>query len=328
MKRIAAIITTSIWASGFTAPLKAQLLEPRTGLNEVSWSKVKLESGFWGPRLEIHHKITIPHVLEKLEENHHIANFDVAAMVLRGVGTDRNQDLSDQATKALEGNSGNNEKGVDEDNIMEGQIVGHSAFDSDLYKALEGACYTLAHKDDAALRRQIEAVLERILAAQEQDGYLVSYFTAKEPENKWVNMRLNHEDYNAGHFFEFAVAHHLVTGKDSALNAAKHFADHIDGTFGPGKRYDVGGHQEIELALIRLYRLTGIKRYLELSRFFIDERGHAHGTERKPFIQTAPPGPPKRLPDEDIQTYRHRKWSTRNGRMQDRKPLFHVVDIE
>jgi DUF1680 family protein len=191
---------------------------------------------------------------------------------------------------------------------------------------MEGACYTLGHRDDTALRQHVESILDRVLAAQEKDGYLVSYFTAKEPLNKWANMRLNHEDYNAGHFFEFAVAHHQLTGETKALDAAKRFADHIDRVFGPGKRYEVGGHQEIELALIKLYRATGEKRYLELSRFFVDERGHAHGNERKPFVQTAPREVPEQLPGESLQDYRRRKWSTRNGRMQDHKPLLEQTD--
>ena len=133
------------------------------------------------------------------------------------------------------------------------------------------------------MRRRVDDILDRIIAAQQDDGYLISYFIAKEPENKWTNLRLNHEMYSAGHFFELAVAHCHLTGSTKALDAAKRFADHIDSIFGPGKRYDVGGHQEIELALVKLYRATGEKRYLELSRFFLDERGHAHGTERKPF---------------------------------------------
>ncbi len=150
---------------------------------------------------------------------------------------------------------------------------------------------------------------------------MISYYTAKEPENRWKNLRLNHEMYNAGHFFELAVAHHQLTGSTKALDAAKRFADHIDGIFGPGKRYDVGGHEEIELALIKLYQETGEKRYLDLSRFFLDERGHAHGTERKPFTDVPPRAVPEKRPDETMEEYRPRKWSTRNGRMQDHKPL-------
>ena len=151
--------------------------------------------------------------------------------------------------------------------------------------------------------QRVEGILDRIVAAQEKDGYLVSYFTAKEPENKWANLRLNHEMYNAGHFFEFAVAHHQLTGKTKALDAAKRFADHIDRTFGHGKRYDVDGHQEVELALVKLYRATGEKRYLDLCRFFLEERGHLHGTERKPFTEVIPRGDPERKPGETMQEW-------------------------
>ncbi|UCE50464.1 MAG: glycoside hydrolase family 127 protein [Phycisphaerales bacterium] len=131
--------------------------------------------------------------------------------------------------------------------------------------------------------------------------------------------------YNAGHFFEMAIEHNRLTGQDKALNAAKRFADHIDNIFGPGKRYDVGGHEEIELAPVKLYRATGDRKYLELSRFLLDERGHAHGAERKPFDpKTMPPYPPKvdHLPQSERRTaLRRARWSRRDGRMQDHKPL-------
>jgi DUF1680 family protein len=293
-------------------------MPPLHGLAEVSWLDVDLKGGFWGPRLEIHHQTTIPHVLDMLEERKHIANFDVAARVVKGGPASHPAGDSDQANKALEGDAGNHDPGQPS---TEGQIVGHSAFDSDLHKALEGACYTLGHCDDHALHQRVDGILDRILAAQEKDGYLVSYFTAKEPENRWANMRLNHELYNAGHYFEFAVADFLLHGGTKALDSAGRFADHIDRTFGPGKRYEVCGHQEVELALVKLYRATGEKRYLDLCRFFVDERGHAHGMERKPFTEVFDREPPKQRPGEPIQEYRRRKWSTRNGRMQDHKPL-------
>ena len=205
-------------------------------------------------------------------------------------------------------------------------IVGHSAFDSDVHKAMEGACYSLGNCPDPALHKRVDSILDRILAAQEDDGYLISYFTAKEPDQKWANMRLNHETYNAGHFFELAVAHHQITGETKALDAAKRFADHIDRTFGPGKRYEVGGHQGIELALVKLYRATGEKRYLDLCRFFLEERGHLHGTERKPFTEVIPRGDPKLLPGESTRDWRRRKWSMRNGRMQDHKPILEQTE--
>jgi DUF1680 family protein len=303
--------------------LTAAPVPPLHGLEEVGCGHVNLRDGFWGPRLEIHHQTTIPHVLDKLDERKHIANFDVAARVLRGGAVNRDTTDSGEATKALEGDTGRPDAA---EPAATGEIVGHSAFDSDLHKALEGACHTLGHFADPALEKRVDHILDRILAAQADDGYLISYFIAKEPDQKWANMRLNHELYNAGHFFEFAVAHHQLTGETKALDAARRFADLIDRTFGPGKRHEVGGHQEIELALVKLYRATGEKRYLDLSRFFLDERGHAHGSERKPFTEVLPRTVPERLPGEEMRDYRRRKWSTRNGRMQDHKPLLEQTE--
>lgn len=279
-----------------------QLKLPLHGFDEVAHQNVDLRGGFWGPILYTHQRTTIPHVLNKLEEHNHISNFDAAAEALKS-GEVKKTDPSG--------------------------IVGHSAFDSDVHKALEGACHISSHCDNPDLQKRIDQILDRILAAQEDNGYLISYFTAKEPDRKWADMRTNHELYNAGHFFEFAVEHYRLTGSTKALDAAKKFADHIDHTFGVGKRYEVCGHPEIELALIKLYRTTGEKRYLDLSRFFIDERGHAHGTERKPFI----PGPfiqPKREEGLTDEQYKKVVWRSklywRNGRMQDHKPLLEQTE--
>jgi len=294
-----------IVALAFAASAQAkepQLKPPLHGFDEVGYQNVDLRGGFWGPRFYIHQRTTIPHVIKKLEEHNHISNFDAAAKALKS-GETHKTDTSG--------------------------IVGHSAFDSDVHKSLEGACYTLGHCDNPDLQKRVDDILDRILAAQDDNGYLISYFTAKEPDRKFVDMRTNHELYNAGHFFEFAVEHYRLTGSTKALDAAKKFADHIDNTFGIGKRYEVCGHQEIELALIKLYRITGEKRYLDLCRFFIDERGHAHGTERKPFI----PGPfiqPKREEGLTDEQYKKVVWRSklywRNGRMQDHKPLLEQTE--
>lgn len=308
-------------------------LPPVHGLEEVGYRDVRLRGGFWGPRLEIHHHNTIPHVLHKLEERNHITNFDKTAKAVKS-GTVKSRaagSSTNAAEEALQGDAARKSNagpgGVETGKADPDAIVGHSAYDSDVHKAMEGACYSLCHHhDDTTLREQVDGILDRILAAQEKDGYLVSYFTAKEPENKWANLRLNHEMYNAGHFFEFAVAHHQLTGETKALDAAKRFADHIDNTFGPDKRYDVDGHQEVELALVKLYRTTGEKRYLDLCRFFLEERGHLHGTERKPFTEVIPRGDPSRLPEETMPEWRRKKWSMRNGRMQDHKPVLEQTE--
>lgn len=267
---------------------------PMRGLREVGQDQVELQGGFWGPRLKTHHEVTVPHALDCLEKDGHVTNFDKAA------GT------------------------------FDGPLRGHHAFDSDLHKALEGAMYTLQHYKDSALRRRVDDILDRILAAQQDDGYLISYFIVNGLDRKWDDLRLEHQLYNAGHFFEMAAEHYRLTGQTKALDAARRFADHIDRVFGPGKRYDVGGHEEANLALVKLYRITGERRYLELSRFFLDERGHLHGTERKPFT----PGPlvvPERLDGQTDQEYRRAKWHAslrwRNGRMQDHKPLVEQTEV-
>jgi len=262
---------------------------PARGLQEVTRDRVKLRGGFWGPRLKTHHEVTIPHALNCLEKNGHVTNFDKAA------------------------------------GVFDGPLRGHHAFDSDLHKALEGALYSLQHRDDTKLRKRVEGIIDRILAAQQKDGFLISCYIVKDPDKRWQNLRLEHQLYNAGHFFEMAVEHHRLTADTRVLDAAKRFADHIDGIFGPGKRYDVPGHEEVELALVKLYRATGEKRYLKLSRFFLDERGHAHGRQRKPFdpksVSTDLPKFKPPLTHAQRRTIRRARNSIRNGRMQDHKPL-------
>ena len=259
------------------------------GLEEVNHQHVELRGGFWGPRLKTHHEVTVPHALNSLERDGHVTNFDKAA------------------------------------GVFDGPLRGHHAFDSDLHKALEGALYSLQHRDDSPLRKRVEGILDRILAAQQKDGFLIAYYIVQDSDKRWQTLRLEHQLYNAGHYFEMAVEHNRLTGESKVLDSAKRFADHIDGIFGPGKRYDVGGHEEVELALVKLYRATGERRYLKLSRFFLDERGHAHGSERKPFDpETMTPEPPNfdDLPASERSRARRRaRNSIRNGRMQDHKPL-------
>jgi DUF1680 family protein len=262
---------------------------PTKGLQEVPHNRVQLHDGFWGQRQKTHHEVTIPHALDCLEEDGHVTNFDKAA------------------------------------GKFDGPLCGHHAFDSDLHKALEGALYCLQHRQDSQLRLRVDGILDRILAAQQEDGFLISCYIVQDSAMRWENLRLEHQLYNAGHFFEMAVEHKRLTGEEKILDAAKRFADHIDGVFGPGKRYDVGGHEEVELALVKLYRASGERRYLELAKFFLDERGHAHGQERKPFdpsTQSAEIPTFDDLPAAERNRARRRaRNSIRSGRMQDHKPL-------
>jgi len=288
-KYLATIIVNAVVALSLMSVAAGADVLPNRGLYEVSHERVELRGGFWGPRLKTHHETTIGHALDCLERDGHVTNFDKAA------------------------------------GVFDGPLRGHHAFDSDIHKALEGALYSLQHHDDSRLRNRVEGILDRILAAQQEDGFLIAYYIVRDPDKRWETLRLEHQLYNAGHFFEMAVEHHKLSGEKKAIDAAKRFADHIDSVFGPGKRYDVGGHEEIELALVKLYRATGQRRYLELSRFFLDERGHAHGSERKPFDpETMTPEPPNfdvLPPAERSRARRRARNSIRNGRMQDHKPL-------
>ena len=258
---------------------------PLRGFQEVDHAQVELKGGFWGPRLETARKVTIPQNLAELEKDGHVTNFDKAAGKLSG------------------------------------PLDGHHAFDSDLYKVLEGALIALQHHDDPALRKRVDGIIDRILAAQQKDGFLITWFIINGLDKRWDDLILEHQMYNAGHFFEMAGEHGKLTGKPEVINSAKRFADHIDGIFGENKRYDVDGHEEVELALIKLYRNTGERRYLDLARFFLDERGYAHGTERKPFDARnqvrLDQGTSKLSPRE----FFHASLRYRDERMQDHKPL-------
>ncbi|HEX6551207.1 MAG TPA: beta-L-arabinofuranosidase domain-containing protein, partial [Ktedonobacteraceae bacterium] len=153
--------------------------------------------------------------------------------------------------------------------------VPHIFWDSDIAKWLEAASYSLGTHPDPALEAQVDEVIRLIVAAQQPDGYLNTYFTVVQPEKRWTNLRDWHELYCAGHLIEAAVAHFQATGKRVLLDALCRYTDYIDTVFGtePGKKRGYPGHEEIELALVKLYRVTGEKRYLRLSQYFVDERG-------------------------------------------------------
>jgi DUF1680 family protein len=151
----------------------------------------------------------------------------------------------------------------------------HIFWDSDVAKWLEAAAYCLATRPDAELQRQVDEAVDLIVRAQRPDGHLNTHFTVVEPDRRWTNLRDCHELYCAGHLTEAAVAHYEATGRREFLDAACRYADHIDSAFGPqeGKKRGYPGHEELELALVKLYRATGQERYLKLSQYFVDERG-------------------------------------------------------
>ncbi len=220
----------------------------------VPFTDVAVDDRFWSPRLTINRAVTIPYDFQKCEETGRISNFAKAA------------------------------------GRMDGDHEGLFFNDSDVYKIIEGAAFSLSLYPDAALDRYLDGVIEQIAAAQELDGYLYTSRTIAErtgrldrltPDRegltRWSNLRVNHELYNLGHLYEAAVAHYRSTGKRTLLDVAVKSADLVDTVFGPDRRRDVPGHQEIEMGLVKLYQVTGEQRYLRLAKFFFDERGHAHG---------------------------------------------------
>ncbi|MDQ1257071.1 MAG: uncharacterized protein QG656_1672, partial [Candidatus Hydrogenedentes bacterium] len=158
---------------------------------------------------------------------------------------------------------------------LEGKFEGIFFNDSDVYKVIEGAAYMLHLERDPELEAYVDGVIAKIASAQQPDGYLNTYFTLVEPDKRWTDLPVKHELYCAGHMFEAAVAYYRATGKRTFLDVACRYADYIDSIFGEGKRYGVPGHEEIELALVKLYQVTNEERYLKLAKFFVDERGNS-----------------------------------------------------
>jgi uncharacterized protein len=207
---------------------------------------VTIQDDFWGRYIRLVQNVVIPYQYEALhdralgaEPSHAIANFEIAA----GRKT--------------------------------GEFYGWVFQDSDVAKWLEAVGYSLSITRDPELERQADEVIDLVGEAQQEDGYLNTYFTIKEPGKRWTNLNDCHELYCAGHFIEAAVSYYEATGKRKLLDIMCRMVDHIDSVFGPeeGKMQGYDGHQEIELALVKLYRLTGEERYLKLSSFFINERG-------------------------------------------------------
>ncbi len=148
-------------------------------------------------------------------------------------------------------------------------------WDSDIGKWIEAAAYALSHRRDPDIEAKIEAIVDDFEKAQAPDGYLNCWYLGREPEKRWSNLRDNHELYNAGHMLEGAIAYFETTGRRRWLDIMERYVEHIRQTFGtgPGQKRGYCGHQEIEIALIKLYRLTGEKKHLDLAAYFINERG-------------------------------------------------------
>jgi len=206
----------------------------------VPLSRVDIDGGFWGPRLETARKVTLPIQYEQCRKTGRIDAWEL----------DWREGMPNKP---------------------------HIFWDSDVAKWIEAAGYSLAKCPDQKLERLVDGVIDLMEKAQQPDGYVNVHFTAVEPSKRWFNLRDWHELYCAGHLMEAAVAYYEGTGKRKLLDVMCRYADYIGEVFGPNKGQKRGypGHEEIELAMVKLYRTTGEKRYLDLSRFFVDERGRS-----------------------------------------------------
>jgi DUF1680 family protein len=148
-------------------------------------------------------------------------------------------------------------------------------WDSDVGKWIEAASYALSHRRDGEIEAKIEAIIDDLERAQAPDGYLNCWYLGREPEKRWSNLRDNHELYNAGHLLEGAIAYYETTGRRRWLDIMERYLGHIYAVFGtgPGQRRGYDGHEEIEIALVKLYHLTGERRHLDFAAYLINERG-------------------------------------------------------
>lgn len=218
-------------------------------MNEITTAasgKVQIQDVFWSEYIRLVREVMVPYQWEALNDriegaapSHAIRNFKIAA------------------------------------GREEGGFYGMVFQDSDVGKWLEAVAYLLETQRDSALEDIADEVIELLIAAQRADGYLNTYFLLKEPGQEWSNLAECHELYCAGHLIEAATAYYRATGKRKLLDAVSRYADYIASVFGtgPGKLHGYDGHQEIELALVKLFHATGEKKYLELGRYFLEQRG-------------------------------------------------------
>lgn len=215
--------------------------QPLKMIKQIDFSHVKINDNFWSPRLSKHVSATLPVCIDQIEnQTGRIRNFENAA------------------------------KG-------EGEHSGIFFDDSDVYKALEGMAYSLINNPDSELEKKADEWIDKFAAAQQPDGYINTFYTLTGLDKRWTNMD-KHEMYCAGHMIEAGVAYYQATGKRKLLDVCIRMTDHMMSQFGPGKRHWVPGHEEIELALVKLYQTTQEQKYLDFAYWLLEERGHGHGT--------------------------------------------------
>lgn len=207
-------------------------------LKKINFTEIKINDNFWSPRLKKHQETTLKVCLDKCATEERILNFE----------------------RVYNGHE------------YEG-FTGVAFNDSDVYKVIEGVGYSLQNNPNKELEKHVDEIIDKISKAQQEDGYLDNYFVLGRMDERWTDM-MAHELYCAGHMIEGAIAYKNATGKKKFLDVAIRFADHIVDVFGEGKKNWIVGHQEIELALVKLYRETNEEKYLDLAKWFVEQRGH------------------------------------------------------
>jgi DUF1680 family protein len=214
-------------------------------LKPIPVSAVKMGDGFWKARMDANHERGLPALLKRLEDHGVIDNFMLAS-----------------GRKKVE-------------------RKGPYFSDSDLFKWMEGAAWDLISYPDPKRKAQLNRVIDEVVAAQQPDGYLNTFFQGELANQRFRNLPLEHELYCAGHLFQAAVAHHRATGEDKLLECACRYADYLTTAFGPGKRQETDGHPEIEMALVEIYRATGKREYLNLAGFYLSTLEPEYGPKLK-----------------------------------------------
>jgi len=223
---------------------------PHARLRPVGLRQVRLTGGFWSPVVERNRDVTLDAQYRQLEASGTLDNFRRAA------------------------------------GRLDGDFQGMWFADSDAYKWVEAASWTLATGHSTQLERRVEETVGLIFAAQEPDGYLDTYFSGERAALRWTDLPTMHEMYTAGHLIQAAVAHQRVTGSGDLIEVAVRLAEHIERTFGPGRRLGADGHPGVEMALVELARLTGEGRWLELASWFVEQHGRTPPTiSGRPYHQ-------------------------------------------
>jgi uncharacterized protein len=226
--------------AAFMAAVPAAIAAPPRDypITPVPINEVSITDGLWRQRLDAHFTHGLDHALAQCRETGRLDNFEIAA------------------------------------GLKQGEHRGACFNDSDVYKILEGMAFSTAGPMKPEHRKFLDEFIGVLGKAQREDGYLYTFYQVKnEMDRRWTDIANMHEDYCAGHLFEAGAAHYRMTGRKELLDICLKFADHLDKTFGPGKKGEPPGHQEVEMALADLYRITGEQRYLDLSRFLLEQRG-------------------------------------------------------